>query len=390
MNRVRDCCHAAQGEERRDERRGDVWQARQRQREQQLRVQLAGLCDWAVAEGYRRLHLAALLAMSPRTLRDWRQRAVLETRASPLGRPVIHSSYVERNAVIALLDEVGPRIGLPALRDCFPQMQRAELADLLRRYRRVWRKRYHESLQVLTWLVPGAVWAMDFAEAPRPIDGLYPYLLAVRDLASGQQLLWLPLRTATAIETLIALEPLFLRHGPPLVLKTDNGSPFIAGAAMDFLARFAVEPLFSPPRWPQYNGSAEAGVGSMKTRTEQEASRHGRPTQWSWDDPAAAHAQANATARPHGESGPTPDQAWRARRSIAAAERERFRTAVAQHREEIRSQGGWPDAGELQSWQARAIDRQAIARALVEHGYLVYRRRRIPLPFPKRKAANIP
>jgi hypothetical protein len=27
---------------------------------------------------------------------------------------------------------------------------------------------------------------------PSPIDGLYPYPLAVRDLASGQQLLWQP------------------------------------------------------------------------------------------------------------------------------------------------------------------------------------------------------
>jgi transposase InsO family protein len=387
MNRLRDCCPKAESE-RGDARRGNAWQAPLREREQTLRVHIAGLCDWAADRGHRRRDIAEFLDMSPRTLRDWRQRAPRAVAAQPLGRPVLHSSCAERNAVIALLDELGPRIGMPTLRACFPHMLPAELADLLRRYRRVWRKRYRQCLQVLKWQLPGTVWAMDFAEAPQPIDGLYPYLLAVRDLASGLQLLWLPLRTATAFETRLALAPLFLRHGAPLVLKTDNGSPFIAGAALAYLAAWGVEPLFSPPRLPRYNGAIEAGIGSLKTRTEQEASRHGHPTQWTYDDVEAARMQANATARPHGDSRPTPDETWSARRSIGTAERELFRDAVAKYREEVRDHGGWPE--DLEPCQSRAIDRQAIARALVEHGYLVYRRRRIPLPFPKRKAANIP
>jgi hypothetical protein len=32
-----------------------------------------------------------------------------------------------------------------------------------------------EALHVLDWQTPGRVWAMDFAQAPRPIDGLYPH-----------------------------------------------------------------------------------------------------------------------------------------------------------------------------------------------------------------------
>jgi hypothetical protein len=39
---------------------------------------------------------------------------------------------------------------------------------------------------VLHWTVPGSVWAMDFAEPPAPVDGVYDYLFSVRDLASGQ------------------------------------------------------------------------------------------------------------------------------------------------------------------------------------------------------------
>jgi len=37
----------------------------------------------------------------------------------------------------------------------------------------VCRRRYHEALYVLHWLVPGSVWAMDFAEPPLPLDGRY-------------------------------------------------------------------------------------------------------------------------------------------------------------------------------------------------------------------------
>ena len=106
---------------------------------------------------------------------------------------------------------------------------RAELKDILRRYRRIWRKRNQQPLHVLHWTQPGAVWAIDF-HGPRPlIDGLYPHLLAVRDLPSGQQLLWLPVARHDAPTAVVhALTGLFVVHGAPLVLKSDNGSAFIA------------------------------------------------------------------------------------------------------------------------------------------------------------------
>jgi transposase InsO family protein len=52
---------------------------------------------------------------------------------------------------------------------------------------------------------------------------------------------------------------LFLEHGAPLVLKSDNGSGFIAEAMRDFLARSQVPPLYSPPYTPEYNGAVKAG-----------------------------------------------------------------------------------------------------------------------------------
>jgi transposase InsO family protein len=287
------------------------------------------------------------------------------------------------------LCELGPATGLPTLQTCFPGMPRAELDDLLRRFRRLWKIRHQHAPHRLRWLVPGSVWAMDFTEAPEPIDGLYRYLLAVRDLASGRVLLWLPLRTATAAETIPALEPLFVRHGSPLVLKTDNGSPFCAETTQDFFTAWGVFPLFSPPHTPRYNGAIEASIGSLKTRTEQQATAHGHAGYWTFDDAQAARDQANATARPQGPSGPTPDQLWNTRRRITPEERTLFAASVRHQATEVRLKEGWSTMGPLKPRDTRTVQRQAIRRALEEHGFLLYSRRRIPLPFTKKKVTEI-
>jgi putative transposase len=371
-------------------RRGPARQRQRREREQRLRLHVVDFCQWTRMQGWEPTAIAELLRLAPRTLRQWcHDAAQARGRVPMLGRPVLRAAPARRNEVIALLDELGPRLGVPTLHTLFPRLARAELADLVRRYRRVWRMRHRQALYVLHWQVPGTVWAMDFAAAPAPIDGLYPYLLAVRDLASGQQLLWQPLREATAAETVLALTPLFTQYGAPLVLKTDNGSPFCAAALVALLEHWQVLSLYSPPSTPQYNGAIEASIGSLKSRTEEHASRAGRPACWSWDDVAAARLEANATARPHGPSGPTPDELWNARRPASTEMRTLLHASVDQARRDAQSATGWPTDEPLAEQDARALDRQAIRRALEEHGFLLFSRRRIPLPFPPRNAARI-
>jgi hypothetical protein len=205
----------------------------------------------------------------------------------------------------------------------------------------------------------------------------------VLDLASHQQLLWLPVLDLTAATTIEALGMLFVRHGAPLVLKADNGSAFIAEATRDFLSPVGVNLLFSPPHTPRYNGSIEAGIGSLKTRTERHATRAGRPGYWTCDDVAAAESEANANARPQGETGPTPNELWDRRRRITALERGLFQSAVQRQRDQL---GPKED---LSSKEERRMQREAIRRALAEHGILLYSRGRIPLPITNQKAANI-
>src|SRR6185295_15872220 len=119
---------------------------------------------------------------------------------------------------------------------------RRELEDLSARYRRVYRKR-GVMLHQLHWSNCGAVWATDFAEAPAKIDSEYPYVLSVRDLAAGKQLLALPVPHTSAQVVCEALRALFVEHGTPLVLKSDNGAAFIAEVTRTLLANAGVQHL---------------------------------------------------------------------------------------------------------------------------------------------------
>jgi hypothetical protein len=249
-------------------------------------------------------------------------------------------------------------------------MARREVQDILRRYREARKRRRRLLALVLRWTKPGSVWAIDFAEPPLAIDGCYDYLLAVRDLASGMQLLWLPAIDETAKTAVSALEMLFRKHGPPLVLKSDNGSAFIADEIRRFLNKWHVYHMRSPPKWPEYNGACEAGIGSMKTRTHHESARRGHPGEWSCEDMEAARLQANETARPWGLHGPTPKEAWQQRRLISVKERTVFAVAVQDH-----EAAGRPDSlVKPDRTQAATLRRTAIGQALVAHGLLEYRR----------------
>jgi transposase InsO family protein len=305
-----------------------------------------------------------------------------------VGRPAARSSRADRNAVIEHLNQYGPGLGVWPLRHAFPHLVRAELTDLHHRYRRVWRRRHRQPLHVLQWASPGTVWAIDFAEAPNVVDGIGQNLLAVRDLASGQQLLWQPVDAADAQAVVEMLTVLFERHGPPLVLKTDNGSPFASSLIAELLADFEVLQLFSPPRTPRYNGAIEAGIGSMKMRTQAHAARHGRTT-WTCDDLAAATLESNAYAKPRGPNGPTPDESWTARASITHEHRVSFRHTVEDHRCAVRRDLQLLINGDETITEQRQVDRAAIRQALVGLGYLQFQRRSIPQPIRTRKAERV-
>ena len=361
-----------------------------RRRQDQVRQHAVTVAGEIITAGYTQWETARWFRITSRTLRQWRHDDDHGQSTAPLaGRPAARSGRGPRNSVIHYLDLYGPGVGLRHLHEAFPDMSRAELDDLLTRYRRVWRHRHRRPLHVLHWTTPGAVWAIDLAQPPAPIDGIADDLLAVRDLASGRQLLWLPLRDAAAPAVADALATLLVIHGAPLVVKSDNGSAFGAPAVATLLRNFGVVGLFSPPHTPSYNGAIEAGIGALKDRTEAHAARHGRPGHWTWDDVAAARMEANATARPHGPAGPTPDEAWAARPSLTTDQRRSFRRSVEGHRDNALREWQELHTASRSVLSERAVDRVAIRRALVEHGVLLFTRRSIPPPIPRQKAEAI-
>jgi len=371
-------------------RRGLAGQRRERLPEQTARRHVVEAGLDLQAAGWHWSDAADFLHLAPRTLRHWRHDfSFTGLPIVPLGRPLRAAGRQERNDVIHFLDAWGPGVGLPTLQTTFPTLARAALADILGRYRRVWRRLNQQPIHVLHWSEVGRVWAIDFHGPRPPLDGLYPDLLAVRDLASGQQLAWLPVADATATTVVSALTSLFVVRGAPLVLKSDNGSAFGANEVQNLCARFGVQNLFAPPRTPRYNGSIEAGIGSLTTRTEQAAARRGHPGDWTYDDAVVARLEANATARPRGITGPCPDELWASRRPITSAERSAFAQTVHWRRTALELALESPPTNPMTEMEERAINRQAIARALVEHGYLRYTRRRIYPPIRRPKAARI-
>ena len=139
---------------------------------------------------------------------------------------------------------------LERLQRRWPQVPRSALVAFRHRFGRLFRRVRRARLLRLHWTRAGTVWALDFTEPVRPIDGRCPYVLVVRDLGSGANLFALPVERATSavVRTLLAL--LFLWYGPPLVLKCDNGRPFTAAATRRFLRAAGVFPLLSPAYTP--------------------------------------------------------------------------------------------------------------------------------------------
>ncbi|HWY24787.1 MAG TPA: DDE-type integrase/transposase/recombinase [Nevskia sp.] len=386
LGRIFDVKQHRQG--RQPPRRGWPAQRRERELEQMVRRQCVQFRITAAEQGLSRDEAADFLGLLPRTLRYWEQRYGADgLQPVALGRPVARSPVAQRNEVVTAIRDIGPGVGVPTLRTHFPLMTRAELADLLIRSRRVYRSRYRQNLRVLHWLRPGSVWAIDFSEAPSAIDGVYPYLLAVRDLASHYTLLWLPVTEMTAEVTVNALKSLVAKQGAPLLLKADNGPSFHAEATTSFLAAMQVQILFSPAYTPRYNGAIEAGIGALKTRTHHQAALHGNAGNWTCDDVEAAREEANTLVYPFGENGPTPDASWQDRQRVTVEERRRFDETLTEKMAEMDREQTSATEGDDSSMTKAKRQREAISRALVAEGYLKYTTRRIPSPISRPKVA---
>ena len=215
------------------------------------------------------------------------------------------------------------------------------------------------------------------------------YLLNVRDLASGTVLAWEPVVSPDAAPTAAIIAQLFREYGPPLVLKSDNGSAFIAVEFTDELTRWNVVPLRSPPRCPQYNGSCEAGGGAMKKRTAEQATLAGHPDCWTMANLHAALFVANVVLHPQGANAPTPSELWQQRQPITPTMRAAFTASLERHRQRTREEANIAENDLTRRILFDQIDRVAIGRTLVEFDLVRFTRRSFTPPLNPQLLAKI-
>jgi transposase-like protein len=333
--------------------------------------------------------IAELLGVGRSTLSDWSNQYQRGQRhAVPRGRPVSPLGAKVTAQIKDALELHGPGVGVPTLHVLFPAVARRELVAQLWTYRKEWRSVNRKTIRALRFLQPGRVWAMDFTEPDVPVEGPFTQILAVRDLASRNTLLSLPLERATGRAVFDALRMLFSKHGPPLVIKIDNAKAFDVPELAGLLKGTGVIYLKSPPYAPWYNGAIECGNGTLKVYAHHEAARHDHPEYWTCDDLEAARLRANRCARPEGLDGPDADEVFERRAPITSSERATFRAMVRaqyakMHAAERRARetSGQPT---LNQNDLARIRRDAIQSVLVETGNLEVRRRRISPVFDRR------
>ncbi len=109
----------------------------------------------------------------------------------------------------------------------------------------------------------------------------------------------------------------------------------------------------------------------------------GHPACCTCDDLEAARLMANRDARPHGPSGPSPDQLWQNRSAISRDQRHHFLDQLSQAKlQEARNllDSDSPPPSEASSLgglgasQRAIVARRATRRTLIEFGFLLARR----------------
>jgi putative transposase len=110
---------------------------------------------------------------------------------------------------------------------------------------------------------PHHVWSYDFV-ATRTHDGRPIRMLTVIDEYTRECLAIEVARQLRADDVLQALTDLFVAHGPPDHIRSDNGSEFTAKVVRDWLGRIGVQTLYIEPGSPWENGYNESFNGKLR------------------------------------------------------------------------------------------------------------------------------
>ena len=107
------------------------------------------------------------------------------------------------------------------------------------------------------------VWSYDFV-ADRTYDGRSFKILNIIDEHTKECLLSLVKRRINSQDVILSLADLFLLHGMPKHIRSDNGPEFVAKRLVKWLKDLKVKPLFIEPGSPWENGYCESFNGKMR------------------------------------------------------------------------------------------------------------------------------
>jgi transposase InsO family protein len=100
--------------------------------------------------------------------------------------------------------------------------------------------------------------------ADRTHDGRPLKILTVIDEDSRECLALVVERRLQSDDVLSCLTELFIKHGPPEYIRSDNGSEFTAKVVRQWLKRLGVQTLFIEPGSPWENGYNESFNGKLR------------------------------------------------------------------------------------------------------------------------------
>ena len=68
------------------------------------------------------------------------------------------------------------------------------------------------------------------------------------------------MKCITAVKTIEALKEMFLNHGLPFTVCSDNGPQFVSTELKEYFRDNDITHLRRTPRWPQANGEVERPI----------------------------------------------------------------------------------------------------------------------------------
>jgi putative transposase len=245
-----------------------------------VRSQVRGLVEQAVAEGARQSSACRLLGLSSRTLQRWRQAAQARDGRSQTRRPPANRlDEQERRHALELLRSpafqgLSPRQIVPRLAD-----QDRYLASESTLYRLLRADGGSPSLRggappsrpmhEQSALAPNQIWSWDITYLRGPERGSFLYLYLVMDVFSRRIMGWRIHPEESARRAALLIRQTCRSNGvnpSGLILHADNGGPMKGATMVNTLRRLGIIPAYSRPRVSNDNTFVESLFGTLKGR----------------------------------------------------------------------------------------------------------------------------